>query len=203
MDDFEDTLYGCVGEIFTQETYDDMSRIYETKMNETRDEMRVALVQSCNTFAQKVLSEFNNKMIAIDERNKIDRIMRLALLDYFNKIAISTYSNELRDVPIGELVKKIKNINRTTDANIGFFNDEHIGAKLAYSLKLNMVANRTNIPISAIDKYIVLNKNTHFMIKPFKTNGYVQIRESIEKIKSIGCAIDDEDEISEIRKFIE
>lgn len=53
------------------------------------------LFKVVNTFAQKVPSEFNNKMIVIDECNDINRIMRLALLDYLNKIAFNTYSNEL------------------------------------------------------------------------------------------------------------
>lgn len=204
MDNFEDNLYECIGEIFTQEKYDNLSQMYENKISEEREEMRNTIRQHCHAFEQKLLTDFDNKIIAKDEREKIDRIMRLALLEYFSRIALNIYNIDLQNILSHELVQKIKNMNSHSDINDKFFDDaKHVGSKLVYALKFNMIVNKTNIPNSVIHKYIMLNQNVHFNVRPFKTNGSVQIRKSIEKIKSIGCSIDDENEITEICKFIE
>lgn len=204
MDDFGDTLYECIGEMFTQGEYDNLIQLYEDKLNNDREEMRTIIHDKCREFEQQLLTDFNNKMIAKDEHYKIDRVMRIALLDYFNRVALNIYDNDLRNILSHELVRKIKQFNIESDINDRFFEDDkHVSAKLVYALKLNMIPNKTNIPVNVINKYIALNQNVHFTFKPFKTNGAVQIRKSIEKIKSIGCPIDDENEITEICKFIE
>lgn len=147
---------------------------------------------------------YEKECIKRDEYENIERVMRLALLEYFNTLAInSSYTQDLLKVEPLILVQLVKEKYPNSDINYKFFDDgKRESAKLVYALKFNKIQNYENIPMSAIDKYIQYNQNTHIRIRPFHSNGYVRIQESLKKIKDAGIILDDESTINEICNVI-
>lgn len=190
---FADNLYEHIEQVFTQELYESLDEKYRDKVAKERNEF----IRDIKIKMNNMTEEFEKKWLEKDERDKIERILRLALLDYFKKEARTTYLNDVMNVSSISLITFIKKNYPMSDIDTNFL-DKSDGAKLVYALKFNIVQNKTKIPISAIEKYIQYNQNVHFHIRPFKINGYLQIRDSLIRIKNAGIILDDEKEINEI-----
>jgi len=104
--------------------------------------------------------EYENKCVERDEHDKIIRILRTGLLDYFNKMSKNTlYNNTLSQIDNAKLVTLIKNNYPNVDITQKFFdNNQHEGAKLVYALKFSEIKNINNIKQITIDKYIEYNQ---------------------------------------------
>lgn len=136
----------------------------------------------------------------MEEKSKIDMILKLSLLNYFDEVALKYYLVDLEYISIKKFVQLIKKKYPNSNIqNIDFSNyTKNLGIKLAYALKLNEIINKTNIPIIVIDKYITIIQNKLSNVELYKINKYEQIQESIEKLKKAGIKLDNEKEINEI-----
>jgi hypothetical protein len=198
----ESNLCDNVNQILTYDKYEQLNMEYQNNLQIERNMMKQLMheIGTSNEENKKIIQKYEKYIIEMEEKSKIDMILKLLLLNYFDEVALKYYLVDLEYISTKKFVQLIKKKYPNSNIqNIDFSNyTKNLGIKLAYALKLNEITNKTNIPIIVIDKYITIIQSKLSNFELHKINKYEQIQESIEKLKKAGIKLDNEKEINEI-----
>jgi hypothetical protein len=198
----ECNLCDSVNQILTYDKYEQLNMEYQNNLQIERNMMKQLMheIGTSNEENKKIIQKYEKYIIEMEEKSKIDMILKLLLLNYFDEVALKYYLVDLEYISTKKFVQLIKKKYPNSNIqNIDFSNyTKNLGIKLAYALKLNEIINKTNIPIIVIDKYITIIQSKLSNFELHKINKYEQIQESIEKLKKAGIKLDNEKEINEI-----